>query len=661
VPKLDPRQSFEDICGILDAQGRGDNRKARCPAHDDQKESLSVSFKDNRPWVNCLAGCDWGSLKSALTARGVSLLVFRSRIESPDQDHSEHPLGDPVQVYPYRDEYGTEVCLKARYEPKEFRFVKRMGRDRYRVTGLNGLPNMLYRLPELLQGIADGRTVWVVEGEKDVDRLVGLGEVATCSRDGAGSWDPAFSLLFRGAQAVRIVQDRDSSGDQYASDVFDSLRGVAEDVQILIPNLKQPHADLSDHLDVGYTLDQLCKVPSPVDHELLRMAAQELQRLQARELAAEQHARHLDQLALHNGSILDDSANTDGWDSDDPEILPELLVSESGVPLFYAQGVHWIAGEPGAGKSWVGLLQAKQLLEKGERVTILDYEGSWREIKSRLRQIGVTADQALLLSYIRVTRRLFPHDVASLIENGSAFYLIDGATNAIDAQGYTGGGREEDSIAKWNNEVLRPLSENACVQVVDHVTKDADSRGLWAIGSQHKKAVVTGTAYMVQKDVSFGRGRAGRSVLVLAKDRNGGTPWAEGQRAAELHLDASGDLTRLWLSTDIEAPATTHTTVIQDLVGEPKPDAFVALCTIVQELGQGSGATKAEIKSLAIQDRKVMSAATFARHWRDLDAMGWLDQGTTKSKFIWDGPDSAHDCYDKHKRWLGKHSRRRVG
>ena len=48
-----------------------------------------------------------------------------------------------------------------------------------------------YRLPELLA--ADPRPVYVPEGEKDVDRLRGLGVTATCNPQGAGKWRKEYN------------------------------------------------------------------------------------------------------------------------------------------------------------------------------------------------------------------------------------------------------------------------------------------------------------------------------------------------------------------------------------------------------------------------------------------------------------------------------------
>src|SRR5215510_15958919 len=86
--------------------------------------------------------------------------------------------------YDYVDEDGTFLFQVVRFEPKTFvQRRKDRGRWVYQVQGVRKVP---YRLPELMEAIANERTVYIVEGEKDVDNLAKLGIVATCNPGGAG-------------------------------------------------------------------------------------------------------------------------------------------------------------------------------------------------------------------------------------------------------------------------------------------------------------------------------------------------------------------------------------------------------------------------------------------------------------------------------------------
>ena len=82
----------------------------------------------------------------------------------------------------------------------------------WRVRGIRQVP---YRLPELLSAALDV-PVFVVEGEKDADRLASLGLVATCNAGGANTWPEALNPPFRG-RTVYILPDNDAAGRSHAS------------------------------------------------------------------------------------------------------------------------------------------------------------------------------------------------------------------------------------------------------------------------------------------------------------------------------------------------------------------------------------------------------------------------------------------------------------
>jgi 5S rRNA maturation endonuclease (ribonuclease M5) len=103
--------------------------------------------------------------------------------------------------------------------------------DRW-VKNLDGVRRVIYRLPEVLDAVRQGKTVWIAEGEKDADSLVAAGVTATCNPGGALKWQYDYSKVFRYADVV-IVRDRDDIGHKHASKVADSLRGIASSIKIV--------------------------------------------------------------------------------------------------------------------------------------------------------------------------------------------------------------------------------------------------------------------------------------------------------------------------------------------------------------------------------------------------------------------------------------------
>jgi DNA primase len=110
--------------------------------------------------------------------------------------------------------------------------VRNRYKQRRRVNGrwvdnIEGVERVPYRLPELL---ANPMSVWVVEGEKDVETLRAVGQTATCNSEGAGTWrQQEHSEPLRGLH-VWLVPDSDEVGRDHARKVFALLDGVAASV-----------------------------------------------------------------------------------------------------------------------------------------------------------------------------------------------------------------------------------------------------------------------------------------------------------------------------------------------------------------------------------------------------------------------------------------------
>ena len=118
------------------------------------------------------------------------------------------------------------------------------------VWNLRGVRRVPYRLPGLMAGVARGETVYVVEGEKDVDATCEAGGVATCNPGGAGKWRPGFATFLAGAEVV-VVADNDPPGIEHARMVLASLLEVASAVRIVLAAEGQ---DAADHLAAGKSL-----------------------------------------------------------------------------------------------------------------------------------------------------------------------------------------------------------------------------------------------------------------------------------------------------------------------------------------------------------------------------------------------------------------------
>jgi hypothetical protein len=124
-------------------------------------------------------------------------------------DRGRGGRGRIVATYPYHDENGETLFQVVRFEPKDFRQRRP---DPTKPDGWNwstkGVRQVPYRLPELIEAAALDKPIFIVEGERDVDRLMALGIPATTNAGGAGKWKPELNGFFAGASVV-IIPDND--------------------------------------------------------------------------------------------------------------------------------------------------------------------------------------------------------------------------------------------------------------------------------------------------------------------------------------------------------------------------------------------------------------------------------------------------------------------
>lgn len=234
----------------LHGRRTGSGWEARCPAHDDQHASLTIRDGDRSVLVKCHAGCAFPAILAAL---GLTTADLRHEAPAPAPPAAA-PLGEPVATYPYEARDGTLRYEVLRYAPKTFR-QRRPGAAGGWHWHLNGTPRVLYRLPRL----TGHATVYVVEGEKDAERLWRLHLPATTNAGGAGRWRDTYASQLReaGVQAVVILPDQDAPGEAHARTVARSCRAAGLAVRLVrLPGLP-PKGDVSDWLDAGHTREEL--------------------------------------------------------------------------------------------------------------------------------------------------------------------------------------------------------------------------------------------------------------------------------------------------------------------------------------------------------------------------------------------------------------------
>jgi hypothetical protein len=215
--------------------------QAQCPAHEDRNPSLTVSLGDLQDVVlHCHAGCTTTAVLEALRLTYNDISAPREHTPS----HDTH--------YLYTDSYGKPLFRVVRTPDKKF-WQQRLTPEGEWANGLADTARVLYRLAEVQGAVVSKKPIWVVEGEKDADRLHRMGLCATTNPGGAGKWLPHHTDTVAGAE-LHIVADKDEPGRNHAIHIRDvcTPRGCRVTIWEAATG-----KDVSDHLNAGHRIDEL--------------------------------------------------------------------------------------------------------------------------------------------------------------------------------------------------------------------------------------------------------------------------------------------------------------------------------------------------------------------------------------------------------------------
>ena len=188
----------------------GAELRGRCPVHQGMRTSFGVDPTTGQAYCHSQCGRGWDmiGLERELTGAGFAAArdaVFQ--IVGRRAANGRHPPARAriAATYDYMDEAGRLLFQAVRLDPKDFRQRKPDGKGGW-AWNIKGVRLVLYRLPELLKRNAE--TVFICEGESDVQSVEVLGLLATCNPMGAGKWRPEYSEAIRGRSVV-LLPDND--------------------------------------------------------------------------------------------------------------------------------------------------------------------------------------------------------------------------------------------------------------------------------------------------------------------------------------------------------------------------------------------------------------------------------------------------------------------
>ena len=230
----------------------GKEGMALCPFHEDSKPSLSVNPETG---VYFCHGCgekgnifDFHMSRHTLSFPDAlkELAVFAGIAEPQEKKI--------VATYDYTDEAGALLYQVVRYEPKDFRQRQPNGKGDW-TWNLDGIMTVPYNLPQVIAA----ETVFVVEGERDVEALKGIELVGTTNPQGAGKWKARYNEYFTGKNVV-VIPDNDDVGKRHGASIAKNLSGIAKTIKIVnLPNLPEK-GDVSDWIAKGETKEALLDI-----------------------------------------------------------------------------------------------------------------------------------------------------------------------------------------------------------------------------------------------------------------------------------------------------------------------------------------------------------------------------------------------------------------
>ncbi|MCW2496585.1 AAA family ATPase [Jatrophihabitans sp.] len=208
------------------------------------------------------------------------------------------------------------------------------------------------------------------------------------------------------------------------------------------------------------------------------------------------------------------------------QVEPTIGARTDHVGILYPGKQHVAQGETEGGKSWFAARITVTEILAGNHVVYIDFEDDINTAISRLRILQVP--DPIIVERFHYIRPLEPigtginlDDLLRLIAaTDPTAVIIDGVTEAMTMHGLDP--LSNSDVAKFGRALPKRIADQGpAVLSLDHVTKNAETRGKYALGGVHKLNALDGAAFSIENRTPFGVGITGKSTIKLAKDRPG--------------------------------------------------------------------------------------------------------------------------------------------
>ena len=487
----------------LRSQGKKVEKKAgggfmaQCPAHDDGRPSLSIDQEGERVLAHCFAGCGFEEIRDSLGLRhDDSNMLLDHAAASRLREYVS--TVDKVDInYVYVDADGAPLFRVTRTPDKRFFQSHFDYESETWEKGRAGVAGVPYRLPEVIRARETGATIYVAEGEKDVEALLRAGVVATCNAGGAGKWDATWAPLFAGADVV-VIADNDEPGQAHSADVVTKLSEFVGSIRIVKPKHGK---DAFDHLTAGYSIQAMVHVwpeQKPPAQDIL-----EDFRFQAIDADAPPPPRPTIM------EITDRGGDVTGH-------------------LMSCGGKYLLTGAQASGKTFLCLALAVSMMRDGHTVLWADPDGSGQgRIAARMvEQFGVDKE-TLRSSFMYARAQLaYTTDLTVYREHmreqmqryKPSLVVWDSWGPALAALGLDGTTSDSDINSWWQTFVEPVVAENpdAIVIVLDHIPKNDQNNAIKGVYGNQRKLSAPDYALTMKPEANT----SGAFFVDILKDRD---------------------------------------------------------------------------------------------------------------------------------------------
>jgi AAA domain-containing protein len=208
-----------------------------------------------------------------------------------------------------------------------------------------------------------------------------------------------------------------------------------------------------------------------------------------------------------------------------------------GSGLLYRGKRHAISGPPEAAKTLLALILGLEHTRVDEGpIALIDFEMGPNGSRLMLQDLGATIDEIASVLYFEPDRAPDLDAISLITDAGVTLAIIDSASGAYDASGLDDMKRKdtETFYRAWTKQLWQ---RGIASVLIDHVTKNAETRGKFAIGSERKLGTVdVHLGLTVVKQLH--RGSAGLIKIHTHKDR---PAYLQRPTAAELQLESDAD------------------------------------------------------------------------------------------------------------------------